>query len=75
MVKKDNDDSLWQQDGKFMLTVYYGGEGRMGQYIIKADTYGQAIQKVVNDLLKQWPDAFDADSEIRFVREIWDEMK
>ena len=45
MVKKDNDDSLWQQDGKFMLTVYYGGEGRMGQYIIKADTYGQAIQK------------------------------
>lgn len=72
---KENENSMWQQDGKFMLTVYYGGAGRMARYIVKAKTYGQAIQKVVNNLLGDWPDAFDGDSEIRFVREIWDEIK
>ena len=74
MKKKPEENSVWQQDGKFMIVVYYGAE-RLHKYIVKADSYSKAIQKIVNDSVNEWPDIYDADSEIKFVREIYDELK
>ena len=70
MTKKQDDDCLWTQDGKYMIIVNFGAE-RIGRYVVEADTYGQAIKKIVDDMLEHWPDAFDGDSEIKFTREIY----
>ena len=70
---KKEEDSLFQQDGKFYVTVYYGET--IVKYLVKADTFGLAIQKIVNDMVKEYPEGYDFDSEIRFVREIFEELK
>ena len=72
-MKKKKEDTLFQQNGKFYITVYYGE--CIVKYLIKADTYGLAIQKIVNDMVKEYPEGYDFDSEIRFVREIFEELK
>jgi len=71
MSKKE--DNLFQQSGKYLITVYFGGE-RLSKELVKADSFGEAIQKIVNDYMKEFPTGFDYDSEIRFVREIFDEI-
>ena len=74
MSKEKEENELWQQNGKFMVIVYYGAE-RVARYVVKADSYSKAIQKIVNDSVNEWPDVYDADSEIKFVREIYAELK
>lgn len=71
---QNKDSNLWQQDGKFMILVKYGAT-REGRYIVKADTFALAVQKIVNDIVAEWHDAYDADSEITFCRETYDELK
>ncbi len=72
MSKKE--DSLFQQDGKYCITVHHGAE-KIGRWVVKAKTYGLAIQKIVKETLDDYPEAYDYDSEIRFVRELFDEIK
>ena len=67
-------DSVFQQDGKYCITVYTGSTGIM-KYVIHAGTYGKAIKKIVDDMIKEYPDGYDFDSEVRFVREIFEEIK
>ena len=55
---KEND--LWRQNGYYMITVEFGAE-KLGRYIVKADTFGESIQKIVNDELKEYPEAFKLD--------------
>ena len=71
---KKKDDDLFQQDGKYCVTVHFGAEG-ISRYVVAAETFGMAIKKIVDDMLKDYPDGFDYDSEIRFKRETFDEIK
>lgn len=71
---KNHEDDLFQRDGKYCITVYFGAE-RLHKFVVTADTYGEAIQKIVSDYLKDYPEGFEYDSEIKFVREIFDEIK
>ena len=72
MAKKE--DNTWQHGGKYLVTVHFGGE-RFSKILVKADSFGGAIKKIVDDYMKEYPEGFDFDSEIRFVREIFDELK
>ena len=67
-------DSVFQQDGKYCITVHFGAE-QISRYLIHADTYGLAIKKIVYSMIEEYPQGFDSDSEIRFVREIFEEIK
>ena len=67
-------DSVFQQDGKYCVTVHFGIE-QISRYVIHADTYGGAIKKIVDSMIEEYPGGFDTHSEIRFVREIFEEIK
>lgn len=67
------DDDLWRQNGHYMITVNYGVE-KLGRFIVKAGSYGKAIQKIVNDALKEYPESFEYDSVITFTRETFEEL-
>ncbi len=74
MSKKTNNDSVFQQDGKYYITVYHGANS-LYRYLVTSDTFGQGIKKIVDDMLKEYPEGFDFDSEIKFVREVFEELK
>ncbi len=67
-------DSVFQQDGKYCITVYTGSEG-ISRYVIHADTFGKAIKRIVDDMIEAYPEGYDFDSEVRFVREVFEEIK
>ena len=70
---KEN-DSVFQQNGKYCITVHFGAE-HISRFVIHANTYGMAIKKIVDNMIEEYPQGFDTDSEIRFVREIFEEIK
>lgn len=72
--KKTDDNDLWRQNGYYMITVEYGAE-KLGRFIVKADTFGKAIEKIIKDDLKEYPDVFEYDSVITFKRETFEELK
>ena len=72
--QKVKENELWRQNGYYMITVEFGAE-KLGRYIVKADTFGEAIQKIVNDELKEYPEAFEYGSAITFKRETFEEIK
>lgn len=67
-------DDIWTNAGYYMITVYFGAE-KFSKYIVSADSYGEAIKKIVCEYIDEYPEGFDFDSEIKFVREIFDEIK
>lgn len=72
-AKGFGNDDLWRQNGYYMITVEYGAE-KLGRFIVKANSFGKAIQKIVNDDLKEYPEVFEYDSVITFKRETFEEL-
>ena len=70
-MKKEDD--LFQKNGRYCITVHFGEE-QLSRYFINAETYGKAIQKIVDDMIEDYPEGFDFHNEIKFVRELFDEL-
>ncbi len=72
MAKQE--DNIWQRDGKYLITLHFGDE-KLTKCLVKAETFGAGIKKIVDEYMEEYPDGFDFDSEIRFVREIFEEIE
>jgi hypothetical protein len=67
MKKKTNEDTVFQQDGYLLIDVRFGE--KVGTELVKAESFGYAIQKIVNNYVAEHSyDVFDSESEVVFKR-------
>ncbi len=63
-------DSLFRIDGKYLIVMCY--DTVEAKYLVKAETYAEAIQVIMKDFTKEYRFGLDNDNEITFKRELYE---
>lgn len=63
-------DDLFRHDGKYLIIMKY--DTVEAKYVVKAESYAEAIMIIMKDFVKDYRYGLDNDSDVSFHRQLWE---